>query len=71
MTTHQSKAAKLRTRVTSDLLGGFRSLTLDPSPQLRRSRESLANRRPMASAWTVVGKAMRQSTDAVGRTIRP
>lgn len=52
-----------------DLLGGFSSLTLDPSPRLRRARHRLAPDRGtiLADAWKVTGRALTAAMISVGR----
>lgn len=62
------KARKRRSR----LLEGFDSLTLDPSPRLRRVREEMS-RTPEAgieSAWKAVGEAMTEAMRSIGKTFR-
>lgn len=55
------------------LLEGYDSLTLDPSPSLRRTREALS-RTPesgMESAWKTVGRALVQAMRSVSSTFGP
>ena len=62
------KAPRRRSR----LLEGFDSLTLDPSPRLRRVREEMS-RPPEAAienAWKSVGEAMTEAIRSIGRTFR-
>lgn len=57
-------------RRPSRLLEGFDSLTLDPSPRLRRLRMEMS-RPPEAgleSAWKTVGEAMAEAVRSLGRT---
>jgi hypothetical protein len=51
------------------LLGGYDSLTLDPSPRLRRVREEMSRppEEAMQSAWKMVGRALLEAM----RTISP
>lgn len=63
-----------RTRAVSrwpDLLTGFDSLTLDPSPRLRRARQNLTGQHqdPVAAAWRDVGRALADAMISAGRTL--
>lgn len=55
------------------LLAGYRSLTLDPSPSLRRTRLEMSRpaEEAMRSAWRSVGRAVLETVRAVSLDLRP
>jgi len=54
------------------LVTGFDSLTLDPSPRLRRVREEMTQEEPtsLEEAWRSVGRAFVTAISDIGHTIR-
>jgi hypothetical protein len=53
-----------------NLTAGFDSLTLDPSPRLRRTRERVAreSQATIGSAWKYTGQALAAAMISVSRT---
>jgi hypothetical protein len=58
-------------RPRSRLVTGFDSLTLDPSPRLRRARDELArsSEAGIAEVWKSVGRALAEAMTSVSRTL--
>lgn len=71
MTADHSKRPTRTPKAASNLAKGFDSLTLDPSPRLRRARQTAAKHNPMAQAWIIVGRAMFKSVKSVREVILP
>ena len=49
---------------------GFDSLTLNPAPRLRATRQRLENQDPIREAWKDVGRAMTDAIRSVGSLIK-
>jgi hypothetical protein len=60
-------------RRKSHLMSGFDSLTLDPSPRLRRVRNEMSRPRDAAIAdvWKSVARAMGEDMSSVTGVVRP
>ena len=66
--TKTPKAARRKSR----LVTGFDSLTLDPSPRLKRVREEMTQEEPasLEEAWRSVARAFVTAISDIGHTIK-
>lgn len=55
---------------TLPLSRGIGSLTLDPSPRLKKLREETESKEPVREIWTSVRRALIEGARTVERTIR-
>ncbi len=58
------------TRRLGRLDQGFQTLSLDPSPRLRRARLQARSRDPISDAWTVTAQALWHATRSLGASLR-
>jgi hypothetical protein len=68
-TAQQDKRPATPPRPVGRLARGFASLTLDPSPHLRRSRRQAQKSSTLEQAWKDVGRAISEAIGLVANTI--
>ncbi len=66
----RQKTPSTNRRRTAAIRDGFQTLTLDPTPRIKRVRVQARSHVPTAEAWMVTARALWQATRSLGTSLR-